>query len=516
MANIKQHLSNIKNALFGHEVRGSIHDGIDSINKEVESTTGRQQHLEGTFEQLIINEGNSNAEIVAGRVKEDGTQFPTIGKRIADSEGKISVLDSQLEHIENEIPFLNVLKLGVKNDGTDTTDMLQSVINNNNQATLFFPKGTYVVSKTIRIDNEVSLQFESGAILTTNEELNSLIEYNTSYSSKINRTFKNLVLDGNNKVNTVLNIIGASSLYIDDITVLNPKLIGIDVNSDGISKGSTHEVYINNCKIVNKIDMTSSYNAIGLLVRTSDCNFTNIVPVNMKIGIKVVHGANVFTRIHPWINETNIFENSIGIRNEAVGNTFNDCYMDTVFKGFSSKSEAIIKNFNFRISDSMMQSLISNPIFIEAEYKEILAENCYFENAKNHTHNPIITNNSNIKLISPRISLPNYFNDNPYKYNHNYIQTYRCNFSNFGINPGSYQDKEKKIEGIKYNDVFTYNIVGQYLNDGLILNVFLKDNFVTVRIYNTTNEYITINKLSIYITIIKKNQNEILDYITID
>ena len=95
MANIKQHLSNIKNALFGHEVRGSIHDGIDSINKEVESTTGRQQHLEGTFEQLIINEGNSNAEIVAGRVKEDGTQFPTIGKRIADSEGKISVLYSQ-------------------------------------------------------------------------------------------------------------------------------------------------------------------------------------------------------------------------------------------------------------------------------------------------------------------------------------------------------------------------------------------------------------------------------------
>ena len=110
MANIKQHLSNIKNALFGHGVRGSIHDGIDAINKEVESTTGRQQHLEGTFEQLIINEGNSNAEIVAGRVKEDGTQFPTIGKRIADSEGKISVLGSQLDNLAININKFNSLK----------------------------------------------------------------------------------------------------------------------------------------------------------------------------------------------------------------------------------------------------------------------------------------------------------------------------------------------------------------------------------------------------------------------
>lgn len=100
MANIKTHLNNIKNALFGNEVRGSIHDGIDAINKEVESTTGRQQHLEGTFEQLIINEGNSNAEIVAGRVKEDGTSFSTIGKRIADSEGKISVLENKISKNE--------------------------------------------------------------------------------------------------------------------------------------------------------------------------------------------------------------------------------------------------------------------------------------------------------------------------------------------------------------------------------------------------------------------------------
>ena len=34
MANIKKHLENIKGALFGKDVRSSIHDGIDAINKD--------------------------------------------------------------------------------------------------------------------------------------------------------------------------------------------------------------------------------------------------------------------------------------------------------------------------------------------------------------------------------------------------------------------------------------------------------------------------------------------------
>ncbi len=91
MANIKKHLDNIKGALFGKEVRSSIHDGIDAINKEVESTTNRQEHLEGTFDQLIINSGNSNAEIVDARVGENGKSYAKLGDRLDE-------VDSQLEH----------------------------------------------------------------------------------------------------------------------------------------------------------------------------------------------------------------------------------------------------------------------------------------------------------------------------------------------------------------------------------------------------------------------------------
>ena len=89
MANIKNELNNIKSALYGKDVRGSIHDGIDAINKEVENTTGRQVDLENTFDQLVINAGNSNAEIVEARVKNDGTSYSKLGDRL-------DAVDSQL------------------------------------------------------------------------------------------------------------------------------------------------------------------------------------------------------------------------------------------------------------------------------------------------------------------------------------------------------------------------------------------------------------------------------------
>lgn len=82
MANINTELEQIRKAVYGREVRGSIANAIELINKEQINTSTAQTNLDGKFNQLIINAGNSNAEVVASRVKADGTQFDTLGKRL--------------------------------------------------------------------------------------------------------------------------------------------------------------------------------------------------------------------------------------------------------------------------------------------------------------------------------------------------------------------------------------------------------------------------------------------------
>ena len=116
MANIQDKLNNIKNALFGKDVRNSIHDGIDAINKEVESTTNRQEHLETTFDQLTINAGNSNAEIVDARVGENGKSYAKLGDRLDSVDSQLEQNVTKVMQLENSIfnDFKNgkVLRIG--------------------------------------------------------------------------------------------------------------------------------------------------------------------------------------------------------------------------------------------------------------------------------------------------------------------------------------------------------------------------------------------------------------------
>ena len=137
MANIKNELNNIKSAIYGKDVRSSIYDGIDAINDEVESTTGRQVDLEKTFDQLIINAGNSNSEIVDARIKNDGTSYSKLGDRL-------DAVDSQLEQIVYVMP---------KSNGIDDTDMFQNALNKYKKIQI---NGGYIVSNLV-INNDLEL-----------------------------------------------------------------------------------------------------------------------------------------------------------------------------------------------------------------------------------------------------------------------------------------------------------------------------------------------------------------------
>lgn len=105
MANIKNYIENIRSAIFGKEVRGSLADGLSAINKETENTTSRQKHLENTFDKLIINSGNSNAEIVDARVGENGSSFEKLGDRLDSFDSHLAdIKNKDFKYLEHILP----------------------------------------------------------------------------------------------------------------------------------------------------------------------------------------------------------------------------------------------------------------------------------------------------------------------------------------------------------------------------------------------------------------------------
>lgn len=221
MAKITKYLNDIKNAMFGKDVRSSIHNGIAAINEEVESTTSRQKQLEGTFDQLIINSGNSNAEIVAGRTNAEGKSFDTIGKRLDNTDSQIKENVNYLKDIS-----VNVKMFGARGDGIiDDTIAIQNAFNYGN--IIYFPPGQYKITSSITLpDRPISLEgIKRNSVLKIDDSVDILFKNVRRYS-----IFNNLDIHAKNKVfqgslsycefnNVYINGSKSTSIFFEDTDV---------------------------------------------------------------------------------------------------------------------------------------------------------------------------------------------------------------------------------------------------------------------------------------------------------
>ncbi|HJG97595.1 MAG TPA: right-handed parallel beta-helix repeat-containing protein [Romboutsia timonensis] len=275
MANIQDKLNNIKNALFGKDVRGSIHDGMDAINKEVENTTGRQVDLENTFDQLVINAGNSNAEIVDARVKNDGTSYSKLGDRL-------DAVDSQLEHIANNIT------IKCKADGiTDDTVNFKEYMNIIKNGGILNLEGKSVVISTIELVKSNCI-IENGTIVLGYNGLsglyNGLIGFNENSSDIM---FKNVkfVLHKDCKN---LSKKGIVFLQSNNISFINCEFYNIE--NETLRFDYCNNVDIINCKFYN-CATNSSYGQLAFFM-CDNVNIEKNVLNNGGIGVSIYGKSN--------------------------------------------------------------------------------------------------------------------------------------------------------------------------------------------------------------------------------
>jgi len=88
MADIDKELRDIKNAVYGREVRGSIHDGIKKINEEVEDSTETSEQAKHQVENIqeqvdnLVVSGDSSVEAAQARVDKDNHNYSTLKERL--------------------------------------------------------------------------------------------------------------------------------------------------------------------------------------------------------------------------------------------------------------------------------------------------------------------------------------------------------------------------------------------------------------------------------------------------
>ncbi len=107
-------LDNILHAVFGREVRQSLHDGVKRANDICDDTEGRQTELERKYDLLLRNcteLSPSDAEIVDARIQEDGMAYETLGERLNELDNTLGekVSSKLFDELSESVIELNEL-----------------------------------------------------------------------------------------------------------------------------------------------------------------------------------------------------------------------------------------------------------------------------------------------------------------------------------------------------------------------------------------------------------------------
>src|SRR5699024_3341180 len=124
----------------------------DAVLMNAQNINQSNVDVQKQLDQIIVESGTSDAEVVQSRIAYNGEEFTTLKNR----------LDKRDENLLTRI--VNAIDFGIVGDGvTDDTLAIQSALDyaKDNGGELFLPEGTYLISSSLYL-NGVSLRGNGG------------------------------------------------------------------------------------------------------------------------------------------------------------------------------------------------------------------------------------------------------------------------------------------------------------------------------------------------------------------
>ena len=257
----------------------------------------------------------------------------------------------------------------MKADGTtDVTDAIQNLIDSNPKRTIYFPDGTYLISRSILTSAEpersVDLRLSNYAVIKAAPDWNSddaMIRIGgKEKGNNIRGTGSNYgliggIIDGGVERESDRNVTGISvdsgrETLIKDVYIKHVKR-GIHIKHG--ANGGSSDTDIRDINIVG----SDAVDSVGVLVEGFDNTFSNMRIADVYIGIHIRSGGNSLRNIHPLFigwkkSPTPDYENSTAFKIEDGHNWLNYCYNDQFATGFlftTTKASACVLNncFNY-------------------------------------------------------------------------------------------------------------------------------------------------------------------------
>ncbi len=236
--------------------------------------------------------------------------------------------------------FVNVADFVAADGKTDDADAIQRLIDANPNRTLWFPDGTYLLSKPIctpaQPQKSVDLQLSNYAILKaapgwTNTEamvrLGGIHPANDICTPGSVYSLTGGIIDGSGVAKGV-SIDSGRETRVRLVSMKNVR-VGLHIKH-GANNGSSDadiadvHIYGNGAK-----------DSIGVLIESHDNTLSNMRIAHVNTGVKLLGGGNLLANIHPLFNGSRgPYGDSVGFADFGCNNSYNRCYSDHFSTGW--------------------------------------------------------------------------------------------------------------------------------------------------------------------------------------
>lgn len=351
-------------------------DLIDATLKKVEDENKRidtdNKSLNATFNNLLINAGNSNAEIVDMRTDKNGTNYPTAGDRL---DAINSSLDDNAKYIDENAKL--VTQYGFKNDGLTENSQFQSILldalDNENVGVIKFPKGVYKFDNSLVFKNlkNVTIQGDGSILRKTNKSFlnQSLFRFENCENVVIEgitiEGISDYVTDGDDGIIAY----GCKTVKINKCVFKNlgdaaVRVTGFNLNNDLINSYNFMfcNNYVENCR-----QTSTSFTGAKSIVFTDNI-FHNIWG-SVKFGTRIPSEFLIIANNILYNDTLNVSTIGISVSNYSNFTVKNNTIKNAgkgisiYFNSVDSTQKKIAENIN--LSDNIIDGFSTNAIEIQ-------------------------------------------------------------------------------------------------------------------------------------------------------
>lgn len=227
----------------------------------------------------------------------------------------------------------------------DVSDLLQKIIDDHPNRTIYFPDGEYLLDHPVLTPADpkrsVDLQLSNYAVIRASERydspeamirLGALDPANDIETPGSNYSLCGGIFDGSGKA-CAISIDGGRETAIRNVSIKNAR-IGVHIKFGANNGSSDSDLF--NVNIVGN----GTKDSIGVLVEGFDNTLTNLRIANIYQGVVIHSAGNILRNVHPLFTlDFEDFEGSCGFYDDRGTNWYNVCYSDNFCYGYRESND---------------------------------------------------------------------------------------------------------------------------------------------------------------------------------